>query len=101
MGKQMLYIRKDIEPLFKVEKNKSKLVSDLLANHYASAPIGGVEKSDVIAEGELVPAPVTKRDEILLPTPSIDGRMEETGLPTVDGNLSEPGGDQTDGAKWN
>lgn len=95
----MLYIRKDIEPLFKQEKNKSKLVSDLLANHYASQPVGGVEELDELAEGVLQPA-VTKRDETLLPPVQVDGKTDELLIPKVDGAL-EPGGDQTDGAKWN
>lgn len=90
MPKQMIYIRKDVEPLFKLEKNKSKLVSDLLVKYYAKTPLS-YETNNVAS-----PTIVTKSEP---PTQAVDGFIDDSEVQVVDGRI--PGGDQTDGAVWN
>jgi len=108
MGKQMIYIDKDVAPLLKAEGrgNMSPLINDLLRKHYMSAPVGEVETPDLAPVKETAPETpdvpeTTSPYEVTKSRTgegSIDGRIEETEKQLVDGKI---GGDQTDGAVWN
>jgi len=76
--KSLIPIDNDIAPLFKAEKNKTRIVNDLLRTHYMSAPVGGVEEID--SEPSNVQEPistpsVTKSEN---PPLAIDGRIDDS-----------------------
>lgn len=101
MGKQMIYIHKDIDPLFKVEKNKSKLVNQLLRFHYENNSVSVEAKIEIEPKDESQPIPATKREDLGKPEGAIDGRIDEPELQLVDGAThANPGGDAGD-VKWN
>lgn len=116
--KSLIPIDNDIAPLFKKEKNKTRLVNDLLSSHYKKAPIGmHVEEiegmrlaeikgmtleNDTLSENEEIATRI-KTDSNIEPTPEnaelenpmvlVDGRIEDTPKEFI-------GGDP-DGNVWN
>ena len=100
MSKSLISVHKDLEPLFKLEKNKTQLVNDLLRAHYTKAPaVVDSAEVDTVANENSEPELQDGLDtyskaetaESQFPTPSIDGRIEEPSMAHVDGRV-EPSG---------
>ena len=95
MSKSLISVHKDLEPLFKLEKNKTQLVNDLLRAHYTKAPAEVYTVANENSEPELQDGLDTyskaETAESQFPTPSIDGRIEEPSMAHIDGRV-EPSG---------
>jgi len=95
MSKSLISVHKDLEPLFKLEKNKTQLVNDLLRAHYTEAPAVVDTVANENSEPELQDGleihSEAETAESQFPTPSIDGRIEEPSMAHIDGRV-EPSG---------